>query len=568
MKPLAPAVATSSLILIVDDQPANLKVLRGLFANMGHRLTFAASGQQALERARSAQPDLILLDLMLPDMSGLEVCQRLKQAESTADIPIIFLTASHELDHLLEAFEQGAVDYVTKPFRSSELLTRVRHHLLLQNTKAALAEINHHLEEQVQQRTAQLRQALTFTDISQRIIERVRDSLDETQILSTVVHELTQVLALERAQTGLYNVAAETSTITQDYAVSSSVDRVNRFADYQDIYNPLLQGETIQRLLPATPAHQVHQLTEAATLLACPLQHEREIIGDLWLYRLHQQPFSDNEIQLVEHVAAQSAIAIRQARFYRASQAQVEELERLNYAKDDFLKTISHELKTPLTTIKAAAGTLGILFQQPDWRSKEAQIAQESLNFLNEGCDREIQIVNNLLELVHLDIGTVDSMMELTDIPTIVEGASRFLSQRFSQRNLTLKISLSETLPLLLTHAEMLERILLELLDNACKYTPPGGKVEVAASHSDRAVEFTVSNSDVTLPDENLDRMFETFYRLPQPDRWQHDGVGLGLALVKKQVDYLGGSISPHYDNRCLTFKLSFPLRNPRELVR
>ncbi|MGB3614364.1 MAG: response regulator, partial [Elainellaceae cyanobacterium] len=135
MKSFAPEVP-SNLILIVDDQPANLKVLRGLFANMGYRLTFATSGEQALERAQAAHPDLILLDLMLPDMSGLAVCRQLKKVAKTADIPVIFLTASHELDHLVEAFEEGAADYVTKPFRSSELLTRVQNHLLLQNTQA------------------------------------------------------------------------------------------------------------------------------------------------------------------------------------------------------------------------------------------------------------------------------------------------------------------------------------------------------------------------------------------------------------------------------------------------
>jgi len=558
VKSLAPEVA-SSLILIVDDQPTNLKVLRGLFANMGHQITFATTGQQAIERAQSAQPDLILLDLMLPDMSGLDVCRQLKRSPETANIPIIFLTASHELGHLVEAFDEGAADYVTKPFCSSELLTRVRHHLLLQNTQEALAEINQHLESEVQQRTAQLQQALNFTAISQRIIERVRDSLDEAQILSIVVRELANALVLERVQTGVYNLDQGTSLITQGYPTSSDSGQVHQFADFPEIYPALLGGNTVQLALPGTPRHDT---AAAAAFLACPLRHDRQIIGDLWLYRMNQVPFSAAEIQLVEHVAAQSAIAIRQARLYQTAQGQVEALEQLSYAKDDFLKTISHELKTPLTTIKAAAGTLGMLFKQPNWQAEQGHIATETLTFLNEGCDREIQIVNHLLELVHLDVGAVDIVMAWTNSSLLLKEVMRFFEQSFRQRNQTLNVTISESSPPLFTNAEMLERILIELLDNALKYSPAEETIDVALTDSPGAVTFTISNSGVVLPDQQLERMFETFYRLPKADRWQHDGIGLGLALVKKQVDYLRGKISAQYDDgsQRLTFTATFPL--------
>jgi len=550
---------SSNLILIVDDQPANLKVLRRLFANIGHQLTFATNGQQALERVQATRPNLILLDLMLPDMSGLEVCQELKKSEETANIPIIFLTVSNELEHLLKAFEQGAVDYVTKPFRSSELLTRVQHHLLLQNTQAALSELNQHLEDEVQQRTAQLQQALTFAGISQRITERVRDSLDETQILSTVVSELTHALDLDRMQTGIYDLEQETSTVTQKHSDPSlpNLTEVNRFADFQDIYSPLLQGQTIQLLLPATCQHL---LLEDAAFLACPLWDERQIIGDLWLYRFSQVPFSEAEIQLVESVAAQSAIAIRQARLYKASQAQVKELERVNYVKDDFLKTISHELKTPLTTIKAASGTLGLLFKQPDWQEQYIEIAQESLQFLNEGCDREIQIVNHLLELVHLDIGTSASSLEPIDLDMLIHEVVRFFEQRLQQKSQALNIEIQEPLPLLLTNTEMLERILNELFTNACKYTPQEGTIEVAVMSNEHEMVIAVSNSGVVVPEQELVRIFETFYRLPQTDRWKHDGIGIGLALVKKQVEYLKGSISAHCSNQRFTMQITLPV--------
>jgi len=125
------------LILVVDDAPLNLRVLRGLLAD-SYRLTLASKGEQVLKRVKMSQPDLILLDLMMPGMDGLAVCRQLKQHAFTAEIPVIFLTASHEMEHLTEAFEQGAVDYITKPFRAPELLARIRTHLELSHLRRRL----------------------------------------------------------------------------------------------------------------------------------------------------------------------------------------------------------------------------------------------------------------------------------------------------------------------------------------------------------------------------------------------------------------------------------------------
>ncbi|MBP0021881.1 MAG: diguanylate cyclase [Cyanobacteria bacterium SBLK] len=133
------------LILVVDDIASNLQIIGEILDDVGYGTTFAISGKQALERIFSARPDLILLDLMMPDMNGLRVCEILKANPSYQDIPIIFLTASNEQNNLLQAFEKGAVDYITKPFNSRELLARVKTHLELKYTrdelKKALAEL-------------------------------------------------------------------------------------------------------------------------------------------------------------------------------------------------------------------------------------------------------------------------------------------------------------------------------------------------------------------------------------------------------------------------------------------
>ncbi|MGA1623263.1 MAG: response regulator, partial [Synechocystis sp.] len=126
-----------------------------LLEDVGYSTTFVTSGAEAVERVNQAKPDLILLDLMMPEMDGLEVCDRLKQDPSTFNTPIIFLTASNEKHHLLQAFAKGAVDYVTKPFNPPELLARVKTHLELKHTRDSL----HHALREQQQAEAELRAA-------------------------------------------------------------------------------------------------------------------------------------------------------------------------------------------------------------------------------------------------------------------------------------------------------------------------------------------------------------------------------------------------------------------------
>lgn len=137
MKPFQPE---DFLVLVVDDISQNLQVLGEMLERVGYESTFATNGIQALARIEGSRPDLILMDLMMPGMNGLEVCQKIKTNPELLEIPVIFITASNEKEHLLQAFERGAVDYVTKPFNPPELLARVRTHLELKHTRDQLRE--------------------------------------------------------------------------------------------------------------------------------------------------------------------------------------------------------------------------------------------------------------------------------------------------------------------------------------------------------------------------------------------------------------------------------------------
>jgi len=134
-------------ILIVDDIPDNLNVLCQALESEGYNIIAAPSGEIALQIAARAQPDLVLLDIMMPKIDGFETCRRLKANQSTADIPVIFITASHGTESVVEGFRVGGVDYITKPFQHEEVRVRVRTHLTIKQLRDRLSEAKDELEE-------------------------------------------------------------------------------------------------------------------------------------------------------------------------------------------------------------------------------------------------------------------------------------------------------------------------------------------------------------------------------------------------------------------------------------
>jgi DNA-binding response OmpR family regulator len=150
-------------VLLVDDNPANLRLLSRMLTARGHKVRAVTTGARALEAVRANAPDLILLDVMMPEMNGYEVCERLKADEQTRDIPIIFISALGETEDKVNAFAIGGVDYVTKPFQFREVLARVETHMALRELQKQLAAVNQELEKrntELETRNAELQRAL------------------------------------------------------------------------------------------------------------------------------------------------------------------------------------------------------------------------------------------------------------------------------------------------------------------------------------------------------------------------------------------------------------------------
>lgn len=426
-------------------------------------------------------------------------------------------------------------------------------------------QLNTTLEQQVQSRTDQLRQAYDFEATLKRITDRVRDSLDENQILQSAVEELGHTIGLRTCNAALYDLEQFLSQINYEYTTLDVPFQgyTMSMANFQQGYDQLLNGQYFQfcSLYPSPKRGHV-------AMLACPIQDDQGVLGDLWLINDVGYAFTEQDIRLTQQVANQCAIAIRQAQLYHQAQSQVEELERLNQLKDDFLSTVSHELRTPMSNIKMATQMLEINLARMGLFDLQQSSIKQYFQILKDEGEREISLINDLLDLSRLDAGSEPLVLETIDpFQWLTHIAEPFIKRAANQQQRFL-LDLSNPISPLTTDLSYLERIFTELFNNACKYTPAGEQIRVCAisvwpsdrHHAAAALHISVTNTGVHIPAEECDRMFEKFYRIPNNDPWKHGGTGLGLALVKKLVEHLNATIEVETVQNSLTFILKFPL--------
>ncbi len=221
-------------ILLVDDNPTNLQLLFETLDGRGYKLLIAKDGKSALSIAGKAQPNLILLDIMMPEIDGYEVCRQLKANPATAEIPVIFLSALTETKDKVQGLDLGAVDYVTKPFQPDEVIARVNTHLTIYRLNKKLQEANDLLEERVKKRTAQLEE---LNRAYQRFVPReFLNLLMKESILDVILGDQTA-----QQMTVLFSDIRGWTTLSEDMTAQESFNFINAF---------------LNRISPVITAHQ------------------------------------------------------------------------------------------------------------------------------------------------------------------------------------------------------------------------------------------------------------------------------------------------------------------------
>ena len=298
------------------------------------------------------------------------------------------------------------------------------------------------------------------------------------------------------------------------------------------------------------------------SLLVVPLESKNKLLGFITLQHDQPREWQPDEIEFAQLIGAQISSAIIQtetlrqveslveertaqlqqslevqAKLYETTRRQIEKLREMNQRMDEFLSTLSHELRTPLTSMMLAIRMLREADLSPDRRARY-------LTILEQQCAQETSLINDLLTLQELESKQVAIQLQTVNLKQVITDVSQSFHQRWALKDLNLEIELPLRSPALNTDLASLNRILLELLTNAGKYSDPGSTVSVNVSQqSGQQISITVCNDGSGISEAELPYIFEKFRRCQGMTQNAVPGTGLGLALVKSLVQHLNGTI-------------------------
>ncbi|MBD2112171.1 MULTISPECIES: response regulator [Cyanophyceae] len=536
--------AKTASILVVDDTPTNLDVLFDFLNNAGFKVLFAEDGESALEKARYANPDLILLDILMPGMDGFETCRRLKQQETTAAIPVIFLTALTETTDKVKGLALGAVDFITKPLQYEEVLARVKTHLRLQSLTQQLQAQNLLLEREVQERTeaeAALQRQNQRSHLFADVTLKIRQSLQIDDILQTAVTEVKTILQADRVL--IYRLWPDGTGSGVAEAVQPGFPQVLGMVFPEEVFpiesKELYRRGRVRSLIDVAQDHVAPCLVEFLQQLEVQAKLVVPILtqGDLWgLLIAHQcagpRQWTVFETELLQQLADQIAIALTQAQLLEQETLQRQELARSNAELQQFAYIASHDLQEPLRMVTSYLQLL-----ERRYKGQLDADADDFIQFAVDGALRMRTLINDLL--TYSRIGTRGHAFELTSCTAAVEQAIA---------NLKLAIEESEAvvtypdLPLVQADPTQLIQLFQNLISNAIKFHGEAPvHIAIAVNQMEDAWLFSVQDNGIGLDPQYADQVFVIFQRLN--NRTHYPGTGIGLAVCKKIVERHGGKI-------------------------
>jgi len=272
-------------------------------------------------------------------------------------------------------------------------------------------------------------------------------------------------------------------------------------------------------------------------LLAVPLLREDQIIGSLSFNRKAPGEFPPEVVEVLKTFATQSALAIQNARLFREIADKSRQLEAASRHKSEFLANMSHELRTPLNAIIGFSEVLvdrmfGALNEKQDEYLKDIYASGQHL----------LSLINDILDLSKIEAGRMELEVTDFDLPSAIDNALILVRERASRRGITLGHSVDERLGPIRGDERKVKQVLLNLLSNALKFTPEGGRIDVRAGVLDSVAEIAVKDTGVGIAPEDQEAVFEEFRQVGTADK-KVEGTGLGLALARKFIELHGGRI-------------------------
>jgi signal transduction histidine kinase/CHASE3 domain sensor protein len=263
------------------------------------------------------------------------------------------------------------------------------------------------------------------------------------------------------------------------------------------------------------------------------------VVALMTLHVLGQpRQWQPSEIDLVQAVADELGAALRHAQLYEAERDMVKRLRELDQVKSDFVSSVSHELRSPLTSI------LGYVEMLRDRDAGPVTGEQDHmLGVVERNTDRLLALIEDLLTLSRIESGAFKVTLLPVDVSSLLDSVIQTIRPELVDRELQLDVEVDPDIPAVLGDAHQLERVLLNLLSNAMKFTPSGGRIRVAACLHDHAVRLQVTDTGIGIPPEEQSRLFTRFFRSSTSQQYAIKGTGLGLAIVKSVVESHGGNV-------------------------
>ena len=520
---------TPAEILVVDDIPANLKLLTDILTERGYRVRPAAGGRLALRSVAFKLPDLILLDVKMPDMDGYEVCRRLKSNEKSCGIPVIFISALEEVANKVKGFRAGGVDYITKPFESTEVLARVEAHLALwrlqkqleaqniqlhqevtvrKQTEEELRNHKVHLEELVDERTAELRKI--NGELQREIMER-KQTED----------------ALKVSEARYRGIVEDQTELICRFLPDGTITFVNdAYCRYFGKRCEELVGGSFMPLIPEEEREKVKEHFASLSPENPVSSHEHRVIAPSGEIRWQQWT---NRMILDGHVIEFQAVGRDITDRKLMEQALHESAQKIKL----FAYSISHDLKSPAIGIHGLAKLLHRRYQDVlDDKGKECcgQILRAS------------EQIADFTDKINAFISAKEAPLSLESIG--LKELLQLVRSEYSRKldMCRVKWSEPETLPEIRADRLGLIRILRNLVDNAVKY---GGEdlseIRIDYEESEDFHVLFVVDDGIGIGKEYCEKVFSPFFR--HGACGGIEGTGLGLAIVREIAVQHGGEV-------------------------
>ncbi len=432
--------------------------------------------------------------------------------------------------------------------------------------QAVIAIENARLFTELQARTGQLTRSVEELTALGDVGRTLSSTLDLDTVLQTIVTRAGQLAGTDACSVFEYDEATETFHLRATHNLDEEVVTLAR-------RTPIRKGEGVQGRMAITrqpvqipdiakeeayrgPLRDILLRTGTRALLAVPMLREDQLIGGLSVNKKTPGEFAPEVIELLKTFATQSALAIQNARLFREIADKSRQLEAASQHKSEFLANMSHELRTPLNAI---IGFSEVLTERMFGDLNEKQ--DEYLKDIYASGQHLLSLINDILDLSKIEAGRMELELTDFDLPQAISNALTLVRGRAGRRGIALHQAVDQRLGEIRGDERKIKQVLLNLLSNALKFTPEGGRVDVRASVVDGMAEIAVTDTGVGIAPEDQEAVFEEFRQVGTADK-KVEGTGLGLALSRKFIELHGGRIWVKSQvGMGSTFTFTLPLR-------